>query len=101
MAKYFYVYDNGEETTECIVKMFNGENGAVVEKVLPKDKAEGFCEGLILNDFSRSDELANADMTEVIAKAELVEKMNAYHVAKDAYNEANNELKKVKEKLGL
>ena len=33
MAKYFYVYDNGEETTECIVKMFNGDNGAVVEKV--------------------------------------------------------------------
>lgn len=101
MAKYFYVYDNGEETTECIVKMFNGDNGAVVEKVLPKDKAEGFCEGLILNDFSRSDELANADMNEVIAKAELVEKMNAYHLAKGAYNEANNELKKVKEKLGL
>ena len=101
MSKYFYVYDNGEETTEGIVKMFNGDNGAVVEKVLPKDKAEGFCEGLILNDFSRSDELANADMKEVIAKAELVEKMNAYHVAKDAYNEANNELKKVKEKLGL
>lgn len=101
MAKYFYVYDNGEETTECIVKMFNGDNGAVVEKVLPKDKAEGFCEGLILNDFSRSDELANADMKEVITKAELVEKMNAYHVAKDAYNEANNKLKKVKEKLGL
>ena len=73
----------------------------MVEKVLPKDKAEGFCEGLILNDFSRSDELANADMKEVIAKAELVEKMNAYHVAKDAYNEANNALKMVKEKLGL
>ena len=101
MAKYFYVYDNGEETTDCIVKMFNGDNGAVVEKVLPKDKAEGFCEGLILNDFNRSDELANADMKEVIAKAELVEKMNAYHLAKDAYNEANNALKMVKEKLGL
>lgn len=56
---------------------------------------------LILNDFNRSDELANADMKEVIAKAELVEKMNAYHVAKDAYNEANNALKMVKEKLGL
>ena len=101
MSKYFYVYDNGEETTECIVKMFNGDNGAVVEKVLPKDKAEGFCEGLILNDFSRSDELANADMKEVIAKAELVEKMNAYHVAKDAYSEANIERKRVKAKLGL
>lgn len=101
MSKYFYVYDNGEETTECIVKMFNGDNGAVVEKVLPKDKAEGFCEGLIINDFSRSDELANADMKEVIAKEELVEKMNAYHVAKDAYNEANNALKRIKEKLGL
>lgn len=101
MSKYFYVYDNGEDTTECIVKMFNGDNGAVVEKVLPKDKVEGFCEGLILNDFSRNDELVNADMKEVIAKAELVEKMNAYHLAKDAYNEANNELKKVKEKLGL
>ena len=101
MAKYFYVYDNGEETTECIVKMFNGDNGAVVEKVLPKYKAEVFCEGLILNDFSHSDELANADMKEVIAKAELVEKMNAYHVAKDAYNEANNALKRIKEKLGL
>lgn len=101
MAKYFYVYDNGEETTDCIVKMFNGDNGAVVEKVLPKDKVEGFCEGLSLNDFNRSDELANADMKEVIAKAELVEKMNAYHVAKNAYNEANNALKMVKEKLGL
>ena len=89
MAKYFYVYDNGEETTECIVKMFNGDNGAVVEKVLPKDN------------FNRSDELANADMNEVIAKAELVEKMNAYHLAKDSYNDANNALKMVKEKLGL
>lgn len=101
MAKYFYVYDNGEETTECIVKMFNGDNGVVVEKALPKDKAEGFCEGLVLNDFKHNDELANADMKEVIAKAELVEKMNAYHLAKDAYNEANNALKMVKEKLGL
>ena len=56
---------------------------------------------MILNDFSRSDELANADMKEVIAKAELVEKMNAYHVAKEAYIEANTELKRVKAKLGL
>lgn len=101
MAKYFYVYENGNDSDNCIVKMFNGDNGAVVEKKIPKDKAEGFCEGLTLNDFKRSDELANVDMKEVIAKADMVDAMNEYHAAKDTYTEANNALKKVKEKLGL
>lgn len=101
MAKYFYVYEKGNESTDCIVKMFNGDNGAVVEKVIPKEKVEGFCEGLMINDFQRSNELASADMREVIAKEDLVEKMNEYHAAKDTYTEANNALKKVKEKLGL
>ena len=101
MAKYFYVYENGNDSDDCIVKMFNGDNGAIVEKKIPKDKAEGFCEGLTLNDFKRSSELADADMKEVVAKADMVEAMNKYHAAKDIYTKANIALKNVKEKLDL
>ncbi len=101
MAKYFYVYEKDDGTTNRVVKMFNGDNGAVADRVLPKEKVEGFCEGLSVIGFERNNELAEADTKEILAKEYLAEKMNEYHAARDAYTVAADNLKKMKAKLGL
>ena len=100
MAKYFYVYSIAG-VADSIVKMFNTETGAVGEKSVPKDRIDGFVDGLMASGFILNDELADADVAEGEAKRILAEKMSDYHAARDCYSEKSEALKKVKAKYGI
>lgn len=100
MAKYFYVYSVAG-TADSIVKMFNTETGAVGEKPVPKDRIDGFVDGIKASGFQLNKELAEADVAEGEAKRILAEKMSDYQAARDCYHEKNETLKKVKAKYGI
>ena len=108
MAKYFYVYNVADGTTDKIVRMYNTE--AVIDgkkqtygtdKVVTADKIDGFLEGIKASGYVANKELAETEIAELEAKRVLAEKMNAYHEARDAYSEAADNLKKVKAKYGI
>lgn len=108
MAKYFYVYNVADGTTNAVVKMYNTEavkDGkaytASADKVISADKIDGFVEGIKASGYVGNKELAEAEITEQEAKRVLAEKMNAYHEARDSYSEAADNLKKVKAKYGI
>ena len=108
MAKYFYIYNVADGTTNAVVKMYNTEavkDGKVytasADKVVSADKIDGFVEGIKASGYVGNKELAEAEIAELEAKRVLAEKMNAYHEARDAYSEAADNLKKVKAKYGI
>ncbi len=100
MAKYFYVY-NIVGVEDSIVKMFNTETGSVGEKSIPKDRIDGFVDGIKASGYQLNEELADADVAEGEAKRILAEKMTAYQAARDDYHNKNEILKKVKAKYGI
>lgn len=100
MAKYFYVY-NVAGAADSIVKMFNTETGTVGEKSVPKNRIDGFIDGIKASGYQLNKELAEADVAEGEAKRILAEKMTAYHAARDCYSEKSETLKKVKAKYGI
>lgn len=100
MAKYFYVYSVAGGA-DSIVKMFNTDTGAVGDKIVPKDRIDGFIDGIKASGFVLNKELAEADVAEGEAKRILAEKMNDYHAARDAYSIASDTLKKVKAKYNI
>ena len=57
MAKYFYVYSIAG-AADSIVKMFNTETGAVGEKSVPKDRIDGFVDGIKASGYQLNKELA-------------------------------------------
>ena len=108
MAKYFYIYNVADGTTNAVVKMYNTEavkDGKVytasADKVVSADKIDGFVEGIKASGYIGNKELAEAEIAELEAKRVLAEKMNTYHEARDAYSEAADNLKKVKAKYGI
>lgn len=100
MAKYFYVYSIAG-TTDSIVKMYNTETGVTAEKSVPKNRMDGFIDGIKISGFTLNKELAEADVAEREGKRVLAERMNAYHAARDDYSKAFDTLKSVKEKYGI
>ena len=100
MAKYFYVY-SVVGAADSIVKMFNTETGAVGEKPVPKDRIDGFVDGIKASGFQLNKELAEADVAEQEAKRKLAETMDAYHKARDEYSTAKAELTKVMAKYNI
>ena len=100
MAKYFYVY-NIAGVEDSIVKMFNTETNTVGEKSVPKNRIDGFIDGIKISGFVLNKELAEADVAESEAKRVLAEKMTAYQAARDDYHNKNEALKKVKAKYGI
>lgn len=108
MAKYFYIYNVADGTTNAVVRMYNTEavkDGkkytASADKVVSADNIDGFIEGIKASGFVGNKELAEVEIAELEAKRILAEKMNAYHEARDAYSEAADNLKKVKAKYGI
>lgn len=100
MAKYFYVY-NIVGVEDSIVKMFNTDTGAMGEKSVPKDRMDGFIDGIKASGFVPNKEMADADVAEGEAKRVLAEKMTAYQAARDDYHNKSEILKKVKAKYGI
>lgn len=108
MAKYFYIYNVANGTTNTVVKMYNTEavkDGkkytATADRVVSADKINGFIDGIKASGYVGNKELAEVEIAELEAKRVLAEKMNAYHAARDAYSEAADALKKVKAKYGI
>lgn len=108
MAKYFYVYNVNNCTTDRVVKMFNtesvidGKKGTyIAEKKVALADLQGFTNGIKAAGFQLNQELANADIAEQEAKRILAAKMADYHAARDAYAEAAETLKKVNAKYGI
>lgn len=108
MAKYFYIYNVADGTTNAIVRMYNTEavkDGKVytasADRVVSADNIDGFIDGIKASGYVGNKELADAEVAEHEAKRVLAEKMNAYHEARDAYSEAADTLKKVKAKYGI
>lgn len=108
MAKYFYVYDVADGTSDQIVKMYNTEaviNGKkqtyTAEKRVTKENMTGFLDGIKAGGFVGNKEVAEADIAEREAKRILAIKMTDYHNARDAYSEAATNLKKVNAKYGI
>lgn len=100
MAKYFYVY-NIVGVEDSIVKMFNTDTGAMCEKSVPKDRIDGFVDGIKASGYQLNEKLADADVAEGEAKRILADKMTAYQVARDDYHNKSETLKKVKAKYGI
>lgn len=108
MAKYFYIYNVADGTTDKIVRMYNTEavidgkkQTYVADKVVTSDKLDGFVDGIKASGYVANKELAEVEIAELEAKRVLAEKMNAYHAARDVYSEAADTLKKVKAKYGI
>lgn len=100
MAKYFYVYSVAGGA-DSIVKMFNTETCTVGERVVEKNRIDGFVDGLKASGYVLNKELADADVAEGEAKRVLAEKMTAYHEARDTYSEAKTNLTKVMAKYNI
>lgn len=100
MAKYFYVY-SVSGGADSIVKMFNTDTCTVADRVVEKDRLQGFIDGIKASGYQQNKELAEADVAEGEAKRKLAETMDAYHKARDEYSTAKAELTKIMAKYNI